>query len=224
MAFEMPSYYFEKYNNYQTNGQSALLQSVKSSIQTTYPSTYIGGDGQVVVVEFSDGMKFEVIPVFESNEGGFIYPDSNYGGSWKKTDPKPEIKAMKELDSRCNGNLKWLCRMMREWKLYWDVPIKGILIDSLAYEFISNWEYKENSFIYYDWMTRDFFEFLQTESAKDYWFAPGSYDLIYNTDSFEYKAKRCYNISLEAISYASDGYEYTSRTKWREIFGTTYPR
>lgn len=40
---------------------------------------------------------------------------------------------------------------------------------------------------------------------------------------FEYKAKRCYNISLEAIEADSKGYEKTRNSKWREIYGTAFP-
>jgi hypothetical protein len=51
-------------NNYTYNGQSVLLQAVKNSIKNRYPRTDVRGDGQVVVVPFSDGMRFEVVPAF----------------------------------------------------------------------------------------------------------------------------------------------------------------
>src|SRR3954466_14072062 len=38
----------QQYNAYQTNGQSALLQAVKRSIQKTYRTSESFGDGQVV--------------------------------------------------------------------------------------------------------------------------------------------------------------------------------
>ena len=56
MVFELPSQLYFQYDGYTGNGQSALLQQVKNSIQKTYSSTNIGGDGQVVVVQFQDGM------------------------------------------------------------------------------------------------------------------------------------------------------------------------
>jgi len=43
---------------YQTNGQSALLQSVKTSIRNTYKTSDSFGDGQVVVISFTDGLTF----------------------------------------------------------------------------------------------------------------------------------------------------------------------
>ncbi|WP_443606833.1 hypothetical protein [Alistipes putredinis] len=37
---------------------------MKNAILQTYPNSDIHGDGQVVVINFSDGIKFEVLPAF----------------------------------------------------------------------------------------------------------------------------------------------------------------
>ena len=50
MVFRLPYSEYERYNNYSSNGQSALLQAIKQSIQKTYSTTSIGADGQVVQV------------------------------------------------------------------------------------------------------------------------------------------------------------------------------
>lgn len=41
MIFQLPYKYYEQYNNYESNGQSALLQKVKESLQKTYSTTHI---------------------------------------------------------------------------------------------------------------------------------------------------------------------------------------
>jgi len=46
MIFELPSWMYQTYNNYTSNGQSALLQEVKKSIEKTYSTTSIRADGQ----------------------------------------------------------------------------------------------------------------------------------------------------------------------------------
>ena len=48
VAFTLPNAVYYKYNAYSRNGQSALLQEVRKSIERTYASSYVGGDGQVV--------------------------------------------------------------------------------------------------------------------------------------------------------------------------------
>ncbi len=68
MVFILPTSVYSRFNNYAYNGQSALLQEIKTSIFKTYPSTVLGADGIVVKVQFSDGLNFEIIPVFEQND------------------------------------------------------------------------------------------------------------------------------------------------------------
>lgn len=224
MIFQLPYSEYEKYDNYSGNGQSALLQAVRSSLKKTYSSTDIGADGQVIVVPFNDGITFEVVPAFENTNDSFTFPDSNSGGSWKTTNPKPEITAIKSRDSECNGNLIPLCRMIRAWKDKWSVPIGGLLVDTLAYQFIIDWEYKDKSYLYYDYMSRDFFEFMtDQDSEQEYWKAPGSGQYVYGKGLFQYKAKRCYNISLEAIKHQTDNQEWSAKQKWRDIYGTKFP-
>ncbi len=226
MVFELPSDLYFQYDKHAGNGQSALLQAVRASMQKTYPTTSIGGDGQVVVVSFQDGITFEVVPVFTNKAGSYTYPDSNNGGSWKTTNPRPEIEAIRNRNVACNGNLVALCRMSRTWKRKWDVPIGGLLIDTLAYQFIDGWQYKDKSYLYYDYMCRDFFKWMsEQDSGQEYWKAPGSGQYVYGKGLFQYKAKRCYNISLEAIAHetATPKQEWSAKQKWREIFGTEFP-
>ncbi len=223
MIFRLPDKEYEKYNNYADNGQSALLQAVKKSIEKTYPTSSIRGDSQVISVPFNDGITFEVVPAFAKNDDSFTFPDANNGGSWKTTDPKPEIEAIRNRNNVCNGNLKRLCRMMRAWKRKWEVPIGGLLIDTLAYQFIENWKYRDKSYLYYDYMSRDFFKWMsEQDSKKTYWRSPGSSQYVYVKGLFQYKAKKCYKISLEAIQHETTD-PRSAKQKWREIYGTTFP-
>lgn len=224
MIFQLPYEVYLKYNKYLNYGQSALLQEVKNSIKKTYNNTDISSDGQVVIITFSDNITFEVVPAFINKDDSFTYPDSNSGGSWKVTNPIPEINAISSMDSKCNSNLKNLCRMTRAWKNKWDVPMGGLLIDTLVYNFIENWAYKDKSYFYYDFLSRDFFKYLSEQNKEQqYWFAVGSNQKIGRKGLFEAKAKKCYELCLEAIKSESEGYQYTAKSKWREIFGTEFP-
>ena len=225
MIFWLPVAYYDAYKRYVGNGQSALLQVFRNALRKTYSTTQIGADGQVVGVSFSDGVTFEVLPAFEHIDGSFIYPDSNNGGSWQSTNPRAEIAEISRMDSECNANLKNLCKMARAWKKEWNVSISGLLIDTLAYYFIRNYRYRDKSFFYYDLMSRDFFAFLASQnSTQSYWRSPGANQYVYRTGSFEFKALRCKNIAIDACNTMSDGYSWTARQRWREIYGTHYPR
>ena len=192
----------------------------------TYSSSRIGGDGQVVVVNFDDEITFEVMPVFTNTAKSYTYPDSNGGGSWKTTNPRAEIEAIRTRNKACNENLIPLCRMMRTWKSKWDVPISGLLVDTLAYQFINECEHKDKSYVYYDLMCRDFFGFMKDQDKEQaYWKAPGSGQHVHGKGLFQWKATRCYNISIEAIAHesASPKREWSAKQQWRDIFGTAFP-
>ena len=226
IIFELPYEVYTQYNNYSGNGQSALLQQVRNSMQKTYSTTSISGNGQVVVVSFQDGITFEVVPAFINTDKSYTYPDSNNYGSWKVTNPKPEIASVKERNASCNNNLIPLCRMMRAWKREWKVPIGGLLIDTLAYQFINSFPHKDKSYLYYDFMCRDFFKWMsEQDPEQEFWKAPGSNQKVNGKGLFQAKAKKCYNLSLEAILIAGDSNkkDTTAKQKWREIFGTEYP-
>jgi len=226
MLFELPYSVYEQYNNHSGNGQSALLQTVKRSIEKTYAKTSISADGQVILVPFTDGITFEVVPGFQNTDGSYTYPDANNGGCWRTTNPKPEIKAIRERNTACNNNLVPLSRMMRAWKREWSVPVGGLLIDTLAYQFIENCTYRDKSYLYYDFICRDFLKWMSEQSEQqEYWKAPGSGQYVYGKGLFQYKAKRCYNLAAEAIAHetATPKEEWSAKKKWREIFGPAFP-
>ena len=227
MIFRLPYSVYQQYDGHRGNGQSALLQAVRTSVRKTYSATNIGADGQVIVVSFGDAIRFDLVPAFTNTDGSYTYPDSNSGGSWKKTNPRPEIQAIRNRHDACNGNLIPLCRMMRAWKTKMTVPIGGLLIDTLAYQFIGAWEYRHKSYLYYDFMCRDFFEFMaDQDKEQEYWKAPGSGQWVYGPKGqFQYKARRGYNLACEAIDHqtATPKREWSAKRKWREIFATSFP-
>jgi predicted nucleotidyltransferase len=114
MLVELPYHVYQQYNAYQNNGQSALLQAVRDSIKNTYSTTHLRGDGQVVKLNFQDGICFEILPAFLNDDMmSFTYPDTNNGGSWETTNPRAEINEVNSANNKWNNNLKRLCRMTR---------------------------------------------------------------------------------------------------------------
>lgn len=226
MTFQLPWSEYLKYDKYVGNGQSALLQAVRQSLGKTYPNSRVGADGQVVEIAFTDRITFEIVPAFEHSDGSFTFPDANGGGSWRSTNPRPEIAAIRDRNYVYNGNLIRLCRMMRSWKNEWAVLMGGLLIDTLAYQFIVDWQYRDKSYSYYDYMCRDFFRFMADQDKdQEYWRAPGSGQYVWRKGLFEWKATRCYNLAREAIEHemATPKREWSAKKKWREIFGTSFP-
>lgn len=221
---ELPWSEYSKYNEYSGNGQSYLLQAVKLSLKNTYSTSDISADGQVIDIWFSDGIQFEVVPAFKySDSDGYCYADTNSGGSWKSMNPKSEIISFNARNLLTNHNLKRLCRMIRAWNSTNSVCMSGILIDTIAYRFMQKYEYADKSYTYYDWMSRDFFDFLYNNADQEYWLKPGSNERVYKNCSFKAKAKKAYETCLEAIECYSKDYVYSWHENWRKIYGNEFP-
>jgi len=113
--------------------------------------------------------------------------------------------------------------MTRIWRDKHNVPLSGMLIDTLAYQWIPGWGHKDKSFLYHDFLVRDFMKHLsEIDSSKQYWRAPGSGSYVWKRGNFQAKAKSAYETALDAIKYDAD-MPYTAAIKWREIFGSKYP-
>ena len=150
MLVVLPKDIYEKHDELKGNGQSRLLQTVKNAVLEKYPRSKVHADGQVVVIDFSDGMKFEILPAFEHmgywgvDDGTYDYPDSNKGGKWRSTNPKAEQKAMKELNDASNGLLYDTCKHMREIRdtQFKNCHLPGIVIDSFVYHNLKGWHWR----------------------------------------------------------------------------------
>ncbi len=217
MVYILPWTEYERFKN---DRQSALLQEVKKTIQLRYPKTEMRGDGQVVVISFTN-YQIEVLPAFEYEDGSFLYPDTNDGGSWQTTKPRLEIKAISDLHQAKNQNLRTLCKMIRSWKNYHGVAMGGLLIDSVAYNFLnSTTYYDDKSFTYYDWLIRDFLKYLSDLQNINHVFAPGSNQKVYIKKKFKTRAKKAHKLVLEAIEAQENK---NANQKWKKIFGRNFP-
>lgn len=152
MLVELPREEYNRYDALKGNGQSRLLQALKNAIMQIYPRSDIRGDGQVVVIDFTDGIRFEVLPAFRQIDwlgnwnGKYDYPDSNMGGNWLTTASQVEQQAMKERNTASNGLLFDTCKHMRgirdsHFKSY---HLPGIVIDSFVYHYIADWHWLRN--------------------------------------------------------------------------------
>jgi hypothetical protein len=217
MLYIMPK---SKWDDYKDDKQLILLQNTKDAILARYPRTDVRVDRLVVTVTYTD-FQVEVQPVFEQDDRSYKYPDTKDGGSWKITKPREEMDAISAADIAKNSNLRRLCKMTRAWKNKRGVWMGGLLIDTLAYNFLnSTKDYDEKSYLYYDWMVRDFFLFLSDLPDQDYYAALGSGQRVKVKKKFQARAKKAYRLCLEAI--AADGQKNVN-DKWKRIFGRPFP-
>jgi Second Messenger Oligonucleotide or Dinucleotide Synthetase domain/Adenylyl/Guanylyl and SMODS C-terminal sensor domain len=217
MLYIMPK---SKWETYKDNKQLKLLQDVKKAILNRYPTTDVRVDRLVVTVTYTN-FHIEVQPVFEQDDGSYKYPDTKDGGAWKITKPREEMSAFGQLDQEKNSNLRRLSKMARAWRNKHGVVMGGLLIDTLAYNFLaSTTDYDTKSFLYYDWMSRDFFKYLSELPKQDRYNAPGSNQHVKVKKGFQRKAKKAYNLCLEAI--AAENTEEVNE-KWKRVYGRPFP-
>lgn len=211
-----------EWENYRNNGQVKLLDDVKKAIEQRYPTTELKKDRLVVQVKYNDFL-VEVQPVFRLDSGGFCYPDTYDGGKWKETKPHLEIKAMRMANEQKNNNLRNLCRMLRAWKNKHGVVMGGLLIDTLAYNFLmSTSDYDDKSYSNYPDMIRDFFEYLsKLDSQRKEYLALGSNQKVKVKEPFVRKAERALDIINKAFN-AETLEIYNLR--WRDLFGRYFPK
>ena len=222
MLYIMPK---TEWDTYKDGKQSQLLTDVKNAIKARYPKTDVRVDRLVVTVTYTN-FHIEVQPVFEkADDNGnsyFHFPDTYSGGSWRKTKPRQEMAAIRDLNTQKNKNLRLLCKMARAWRNKQGVSMGGLLIDTLAYNFMKSTNYYDDkSYPYFDYLSRDFFGYLAAEPDKDHYQAPGSNQDVKVKKKFQKQAKEAYDNCIDAIS--ADGQE-SAYKKWRKVFGRSFPK
>ena len=215
VIYELPDEVFERFDDYESNGQSQLLNEIRDTLKEKYPSTDIKGDGQVVVISFTK-YKIELVPGFKQDNNSYKYPDTHDSGSWKITKPILEIE---EANNMINNTSTYrdICQMIREWKANNGVTICGLLIDILIKDFLdNNYEYKWKPKSDYYELLKSVFKYLsdQDEDRKQ-WNAMGSNQIIENKNfNFIKKGKKAYN----KLSNSTD-----ESSTLRELFGSRFP-
>ena len=216
MVYILPGNLQNKYRG--KGGTSKALRDARRAIEGRYPSTDITVSSPVVVVKFNN-IKFEVQPVFSESDGTFKYPDTKLD-VWKPIKPRKEIEAIKPMDEQSCGTLRKVCRLARAWKDRHAVKMNGLLIDTLAYNYVSKKEHLWTSGISLADAMLGFFACLADEPQKAYYLAPGSNQKVYVKSGFRHKAVVARNFCKEAI----DGEGNTANwKKWRAVFGKVVP-
>jgi hypothetical protein len=221
ILFLLPSSEYDRYKKHTGNAQSQLLQAVRQVLLTKYSSTAIRGDGQVVVIPFSNGHTVELLPGWRSTNGKFIVPNTHDGGSWQTVDHDAEITQVEASDKRSKGNTRILIKMLKAWQKECNVPIKSVVLELRSVNFMRRWEHFEKGPTYYDWMVRDFFDQL-VEYKKGTCKMPGTDEKIEYGDAWLSKAESALSRAKKACTFETKKDERSAAEEWRKIFGTQY--
>ncbi len=219
MLYIMPSSKWEEYKD----SPRKLLTDTRNALKERYPTTEIFVDRLVVDVNFND-FTFEVQPVFEEPDEDVVnykYPDTKKNG-YCITKPRLEQKAMIDFKNDHGTHHRLLCKMARAWKNNVGVGMGGLLIDTLAYNFLNNNPDLDGAtYSSFDTLSRDFLEYLKDQPKRDHYQALGSNQDVKVKHPFRNKAKESYKKAKEAC----DENDETHRNKlWRDVYGNKFPK
>ena len=220
MIFVIPKEEFPRINALSGNKQSQLLQEVKRSLLQTFPLTDIRGDGPVVKVPFST-YYFEVVPVFDRQDGSFANAHTKRGGYWGYTHPAAEVDWLRKIDAQTMDKASHLVKMLKAWKRECNVKIRSICLEVAATCFLDQWIYKDKTIYFYDWMVRDFFAYLSSlvnGSIKP----AGIAEWIPLGDCWHCKCQSAYVRALKACDYEHADQSTLAIAEWQKIFGPQF--
>lgn len=211
VIFKIPQETFDKFDDYESNGQAALLQEIKDILKDTYSTTdKVRAWAKVVLVKMAGGThNVEVLPALENKDGTFTIPNSADGGSWENFDPRKQIDEFQAINDNTNGLTAELGRMMKSWKNISSMTYSSyeLLSDIMAFletEFTEGTDYVD----YYE-VVKNFYDYLKS----------------YRNDSYtESHIKTAYNRAVKAIEYMDDDKPKEASEEWRKVFGDKFPK
>lgn len=212
VIFKIPQETFDKFDDYESNGQAALLQEIKDILKETYSTTdKIRAWAKVVLVKMAGGThNVEVLPAFEKEDGTFTIPNSENDGSWENFDPRKQIDEFQTINDNTNGLTAELGRMMKSWARntttmsYSSYELLSHVINFLKTEFEDGAEYQD-----YHEVVKNFLDYVK---------------LRCNDDDRKSHIQYAYNRAINAIEYMEDDKPKEASEEWRKIFGDKFPK
>lgn len=160
VIFKMPETSFIEYDE-KENGQSCLLQDVRSVLKDVYETTdRITAFGKVVVVHFSEGAHdVEILPAWQQDDGSYVIPDTSEGGSWETWNPIADIDVINESEKN-TSKTKSLIRLLKKWKDVCQVDIDAYKLEMLTVLHLKHFYNNDVENILYQDILKSFFEHL----------------------------------------------------------------
>jgi len=216
--------YYHHYNNGQNGGPAGLLDLVKKTLRKTYTRTPdISRNGQAVTIRFND-FKVDVVPAFYRQGGGFLIPNS-IRQSWLSTDPKKHVEIMSESNSKHNGDMVPLVKMIKGWNKNIGSFFLSFHLEVLALSILDNVTISDfpSGVRYYFNKGKDLINKQNPDPAG----LGGDVGAYLNTREKVQEAidkfQLAYEQSVKAEEYERQGYTQNAVEMWRKVFGNYFP-
>lgn len=206
LIFKISKEDLERYQSYGSNGSSALLARAKAKLERTYPISDKRSWGKVVLVEFATGHNVEVLPCYEKEDGTFIIPNSEDGGSWDDFDPRAEMRLIKESNDS-TGITRVLIKFIKKWNNKSGKTIKSFQIEFFC---ISYLDATYDATMSWAQVIEGFFTWLELQSAD---LSEDAVDRVKTAVGRTQKA-RDFELAEKYVDACQE---------WRKVFGDTFP-
>jgi len=223
-VFHLPVGTWKRFDDYQGNGQSALLQEVRGILLKRNPRTGIRGDGPVVVVEFTTGPNVEVVPaVLVSSDADLLHvscsvPVTKGGGAWEKADYGAEYDRVQRAQSDSDNQYGRLIRYIKAWRRHSGATLSSVLLEQMALDFMANWPANRHAYVYDDWLVRDFLAYAVANHITVYALPSGK--RLKWESGWYVKAGEALTAARSACLLPDTGSLYIHY--WRKVFGSGF--
>ncbi|MBM3210668.1 nucleotidyltransferase [Candidatus Poribacteria bacterium] len=224
--FVLDNKYFYHYDSGKNGGQAGLLDLVKRTLRKTYTKTPdISRNGQAVTIRFEDFM-VDVVPGFYRQGGGYLIPNS-INQNWIATDPKKHVEIFSDANTKHNGDLVPLIKMIKGWNANINKYFRSFHLEALALQVLNGATISD-----FPSGTRYFFDKCRTFVKNR---NPDPAGLAYSGDVGSYintqekiqeamaKFQLAYDRACKSEDYASRGYIQEAIQMWGKIFGDYFP-
>jgi len=209
---------------HETSGQANLLDRVKRVLKNTYPNTPdISRNGQAVTIQFTDFV-VDVVPAFYREGGGYLIPNSA-GQTWIATDPKKHVQILSDANSKHNGDLVPLIKMVKGWNRNIDRYFYSFHLEVLALQILDGVTISD-----FPSGVRYFFDkgrsYIRDKNPDPVGYG-GDVGAYLNTNpKIEGAVSRfetAYDRAIRAEDYDRRGYVQDAIDMWKKIFGQYFP-
>jgi hypothetical protein len=126
---------------------------------------------------------------------------------------------LNRVDAASKGMARDLIKMLKAWKQTCNVEMRSVCLEIAAVVFIEQWSNSSEGIHYYDFMVRDFFEFLLRYSVGGRAKPAGIDEWIPLGDCWQSKAQSAYDRACKACNYEQTDDEISAVEEWQKIFG-----
>jgi hypothetical protein len=137
---------------------------------------------------------------------------------WLTLRPQAEAAYLDRIDRLAEGKARHLVRLVKAWQRTLAVPLSGFAIELLCCEFLAAWLYRRRSYLFYDWMVRDFFFWLAAQPGRVLP-VPGDGDPIAIGAAWLAEAEAAHAAAREAADLERENASVAALGHWRRIFG-----